>query len=73
MEQTEQQLMALIPMEDWSQAHHWLIYHGRRVCHSQKPDCENCALKDWCKAYNTVMINPKRDIEKRRREKRAAL
>ena len=71
VEQTEQQLMALIPMEDWSQAHHWLIYHGREVCHSQKPDCESCTLRAWCKAANTVMINPKRDIEARRRQRRA--
>ena len=72
VEQTERQLMALIPEEDWSKAHHWLIYHGRRVCHSQKPDCRHCTLSPWCKAHSTVMINPKRDIENRRREKRGA-
>ena len=37
-----------IPKEDWSKAHHWLIYHGRRVCHSQKPNCEGCALNRLC-------------------------
>ncbi len=37
-----------IPKEDWSSAHHWLIWHGRKVCHSQKPDCENCTLAKWC-------------------------
>lgn len=47
---TEKQLCALIPREDWSQAHHWLIYHGRRVCHARRPDCEACTLKAWCKA-----------------------
>lgn len=72
VEQTERQLMALIPEEDWSKAHHWLIYHGRRVCHSQKPDCGHCTLSPFCKAHSTVMINPKRDIENRRREKRGA-
>ena len=72
VEETERQLMTLIPMEDWREAHHWLIFHGRRVCHSQKPDCENCTLRPFCKAANTVMINPKRDIENRRREKRGA-
>ncbi len=67
-EETEKQLMALIPEKDWSDAHHWMLYHGRRVCHSQKPDCENCALKAWCKAYNTEMINPKLDARKKRKE-----
>ena len=36
---------------DWSKAHHWLIWHGRRVCHSRKPDCENCTLRSWCRLY----------------------
>lgn len=48
----EEQLKQAIPKEDWSKAHHWLIYHGRRVCHSQRPDCVNCTLKDLCKFYN---------------------
>ncbi len=48
----ENQLKQAIPQEDWSKAHHWLIYHGRRVCHSQRPDCANCTLKDYCKHYN---------------------
>lgn len=37
-----------IPKEDWSKAHHWLIWHGRKVCHSQKPNCEACTLKALC-------------------------
>ncbi len=37
-----------IPKADWSKAHHWLIWHGRRVCHSQKPDCAGCSLKGVC-------------------------
>ena len=51
-EKTEEQLKAAIPQEDWSKAHHWLIFHGRRVCHSQKPDCANCTLKEQCDYYN---------------------
>ncbi len=47
-EKTELQLNEAIPREMWSRAHHWLIYHGRRVCHSQRPDCGNCTLKQWC-------------------------
>ena len=41
-------LCKVIPKSDWSKAHHWLIYHGRRVCHSRKPDCENCTLRALC-------------------------
>ena len=48
----EEGLKSAIPQELWSKAHHYLIYHGRRVCHSQKPDCPNCTLKNYCKFYN---------------------
>ena len=66
VEETERQLMDLIPKEDWSQAHHWMIYHGRRVCHSQKPECEACTLREWCKAAHAEqMINPKAEAKKR--------
>ena len=44
----EEGLCKAIPKDDWAKAHHWLIYHGRRVCHSRKPDCENCTLANVC-------------------------
>jgi endonuclease-3 len=49
----EEGLKKAIPQENWSKAHHWLIYHGRKVCHSQNPDCENCTLKSYCKFNKT--------------------
>ena len=51
-EAVEERLMQAIPKELWSKAHHWLIWHGRRVCHSQKPDCENCTLANMCEYRN---------------------
>ena len=48
-EEAEKQLMAAIPEEKWSRAHHWMIWHGRRICHSRKPDCENCPLCSICR------------------------
>lgn len=47
-EEVEKGLQRAIPKNDWSSAHHWLIWHGRKVCHSRKPDCENCPLKSVC-------------------------
>ena len=29
-------------------AHHWLILHGRYVCKARKPDCPSCAIRDLC-------------------------
>ncbi|MBR4502229.1 MAG: endonuclease III [Clostridia bacterium] len=54
-EKVEKQLQQAIPEEDWSKAHHWLIWHGRRVCHSQRPDCENCTLRSLCRLYGGDM------------------
>lgn len=45
---TEEQLCALIPRAQWSRAHHWLIYHGRRVCKARKPLCDLCKLSEYC-------------------------
>ena len=46
--EVEKGLHRAVPKKDWSKAHHWLIYHGRRVCHSRKPDCANCTLSPFC-------------------------
>ena len=45
---TEQQLMEHIPEKDWSDAHHWLIYHGRLICDARKPKCAECCVADVC-------------------------
>ena len=50
-EKVEAGLMKAVPKADWSKAHHWLIYLGRQICHSQKPDCAVCPLRAVCDAY----------------------
>jgi len=49
--ETEEQLMANIPREKWSAAHHWLIWHGRKVCKAQNPRCDACPLTPYCEYY----------------------
>ena len=51
VEQTERDLMNNIPQDKWSIAHHWLIFHGRRVCKAQRPDCGSCMIKELCAYY----------------------
>jgi endonuclease-3 len=50
-EKVEEGLCKAIPKADWAKAHHWLIYHGRRVCHSQRPSCAACTLAHLCDFY----------------------
>ncbi len=50
----EEQLMAHIPESQWSAAHHWLIWHGRKICKARKPDCNNCPIKDYCQYYHKI-------------------
>lgn len=46
--ETERQLMRKIPRLKWSDAHHWLIWHGRRICVARKPRCLDCDLLPYC-------------------------
>lgn len=54
----EKQLMKVVPRGQWSEAHHWLIHHGRRICHARKPDCANCPLVDLCPSAKRFLKRP---------------
>ncbi|MFZ7104045.1 MAG: endonuclease III [Peptococcaceae bacterium] len=56
-EETEQQLMEVVPQKDWSDAHHWLIWHGRLVCKARKPECTKCKLHSLCREYHNNLSN----------------
>jgi endonuclease-3 len=42
---------ALIPKKDWTMLSHWVIFHGRRVCHARKPACGACVLARDCPSF----------------------
>ncbi|MBP2661115.1 MAG: endonuclease [Firmicutes bacterium] len=44
----EEGLMKAIPRNKWSDAHHWLIWHGRKICKARKPECNTCPLAALC-------------------------
>jgi len=48
VEVTEEHLMQNIPKKNWSDAHHWLIWHGRKICKARNPLCEKCFLIKNC-------------------------
>ena len=44
----EQTLVKNIPEADIPRAHHWLLLHGRYVCTSQRPHCNECPFASFC-------------------------
>jgi endonuclease-3 len=44
----EQDLMKLLPREQWTIFAHRMIWHGRRVCTAKNPDHEHCLLAPIC-------------------------
>lgn len=45
---TELELMKTLPEDRWSEAHHSLIWHGRKCCTARKPNCTECAIQNLC-------------------------
>jgi endonuclease-3 len=46
----EQDLMQIVPRQDWTLFSHLLIFHGREICIARKPKCSICPLLPHCPA-----------------------
>lgn len=44
----ESDLMELIPKDEWTMFGHRMIFHGRQICQSRKPKCDECILNRVC-------------------------
>ena len=51
----EQDLMQIIPQEDWTLFSHLLIFHGRQTCQARNPDCEHCPLRPHCPSADVFL------------------
>ncbi len=47
-DKVESELCSRFPKENWQKLHHWLIFHGRRVCMARSPKCVECTLLKKC-------------------------
>ena len=52
--EVEKGLQKAIPREKWSAAHHWLIWHGRKLCKARSPLCGECPLQQVCPSCEAV-------------------
>jgi endonuclease-3 len=57
-DRVEADLCRLFPAERWIELHHQLIFHGRRACHAQRPDCGRCPLLECCPTGTGRMPDP---------------
>ena len=44
----EQDLIEIVPKEDWQQYTHLMISHGRATCTARNPDCGDCVVEVLC-------------------------
>jgi endonuclease III len=58
-DKVEQDVAALFPRKEWTMLSHRLIWHGRRICHAQRPACGVCTLARLCPSYGEGPIDPK--------------
>jgi endonuclease-3 len=65
----EQDLMALVPQDQWTKFGQRLIWHGRRVCFAKNPDCEHCILAPVCPSAFKVGPPPKQTAKPKPRPK----
>lgn len=54
----EHAIGALVPKRDWTMVSHYVIFHGRRVCHARKPACGACSLSADCPTYGAGPTDP---------------
>lgn len=57
-EKVEADLCRAFPRDLWIPLHHQLIWHGRRCCHAQRPDCDGCALRELCPTGSGRIADP---------------
>ena len=50
-EKTQVALEKKVPKKYWIDFHYALVLHGRYICKSQRPKCNECKLVDYCKYY----------------------
>lgn len=65
----ERQLCKRIPKSKWTDAHHWLIWHGRRVCDARKPKCEVCTLNPHCRHFKAASKAARKTVQASTRKK----
>jgi endonuclease-3 len=54
----EHDVEKLFPPKDWTMLSHYVLWHGRRVCHAKKPACGACTLAPKCPSFGEGPTDP---------------
>ena len=55
----EADVAALFPEKDYTMLSHYVVWHGRRICHSRKPACGACPVASLCPSFGEGPTDPK--------------
>ncbi|HRK36209.1 MAG TPA: endonuclease III [Candidatus Hydrogenedentes bacterium] len=50
----EQDIMKILPRDDWRVYSHCMVFHGRAVCIARAPRCSECPVRDLCPFPDTT-------------------
>jgi len=53
----EQDLIKVVPQEEWTIFSHLLIHHGRAICQARKPKCTQCPILELCPSGKKFIQN----------------
>ncbi len=48
----------LFPAKDWTMLSHYVVWHGRRICHAKKPACGACPVATLCPSFGEGPTDP---------------
>ena len=57
----EQDIMKLLPKNQWIDAHHYFIFLGREICKAPTPLCAQCSLSQICPSSRSEYGSNKRE------------
>jgi endonuclease-3 len=60
-EQTEIELMKIIPKKNWIELNELFVIFGQNICIARNPHCWECPITKYCNYYKNVYLKNKRN------------
>ena len=60
-EESEQQLLKIIPKRYWLEFNELFVTHGQTICLPRNPRCSICPIRKWCDYYHNVFLKQERN------------